>query len=211
MDAMCGAADSAPSVWASSGRPPILASSLSVPPIRSEAPAATTIASALPTGTLIEPRLGEDHATGHGLKDTGDRDVEVLVDMTSPAFDDDHRPVVEEADTLPGFFALLDHPDPQLLPGKDGRLHGVGQGVDVHHPHALELGDSIEVEVVREDHPAPRPGEGHELGIHLGLGRHRILDDLDGGPGLLLHAGQDLESATAAVPAERVGGVGDVL
>ena len=39
------------SVWASSGRPPIRARSLSVPPIRAEAPAATTIASATPAVT----------------------------------------------------------------------------------------------------------------------------------------------------------------
>ena len=68
----------------------------------------------------------------------------------------------------PGLLALLDDPDPQLLAGQDGRLHGVGQRVDVHDPDALELGDPVEVEVVGQDDPAARPREGDELGVDLG-------------------------------------------
>ena len=57
-------------------------------------------------------------------------------------------------------LALLDDPDPQLLAGQDGRLHGVRQRVDVEDADALELGDAVEVEVVRQDRLAPAPGRG---------------------------------------------------
>ena len=40
---------------------------------------------------------------------------------------------------------------------------------------------------------------------------HVVLDDLDRRAGLLLHPGQDLQAAPAAVAAQRVGAVGDVL
>ena len=64
--------------------------------------------------------------------------------------------------------------------------------------------------MVRID-PAPGLGQGDELGVDLGDVRDVVLDDLDRGPGLLLHPGQDLEAAPAAVAAQRVRAVGDVL
>ena len=48
----------------------------------------------------IEPRLGEDHPPGDRLEDAGDRHVQISVDVAGAALDDDHRPVVEEADAL---------------------------------------------------------------------------------------------------------------
>ena len=95
-------------------------------------------------------------------------DVDLVVDEPRAALDDDHRPVVEETDALARLLALLDHLDPQLLAGQDGRLHGVGERVDVHHPHALELGDAVEVEVVGEDDAAAALGELDELRVDLG-------------------------------------------
>ena len=75
-----------------------------MPPIRSEAPAATMIASAKPAAAgpvrSIEPRLGEDHPARHGLEDPRDGHVDILVDVPGAALDDDHRPVIEEADAL---------------------------------------------------------------------------------------------------------------
>ena len=107
----------------------------------------------------IEPRLGEDHPAGDGLEDPRHRHVEVLVDVPDPALDDDHRPVVEEADALAGLLALLDDPDPQLLAGQDGGLDGIRERVDVEDADPLELGDAVEVEVVRQDRLAPRLGQ----------------------------------------------------
>ena len=139
-------------------------------------------------------------------------DVEVLVDVPRAALDDDHRAVVEEADALAGLLALLDDPDPQLLAGQDGRLHRVGQRVDVHDADALQLGDAVEVEVVGEDHAGSAlAGERDELGVDLGDSGDVVLDDLDRRARLLLHAVEDLEAAAAAVAAQRVRAVGDVL
>ena len=129
----------------------------------------------------------------------------------APPFDDDHRPVVEEADALAGLLALLDDPDVQLLAGQHGGLDRVGQRVDVHDPDALELGDAVEVEVVGQDHPAARQRQRDELGVDLGDLGHVVLDDLDRGPGLLLHPVEDLQPAPATVAAQRIGAVGDVL
>ena len=144
-------------------------------------------------------------------QDAGDRDVEVLVDVAHPAFDDDHRPVVEEAHALTRLLAFLDDADAQLLAGQHRRLHGVGERVDVHHPDALQLGDAVQVEIVREDHPAPGTRERDELGIDLGLGRDGVLDDLDRRARFLLHPVEDLEAPAAAVASEGVRAVGDVL
>ena len=159
----------------------------------------------------IEARLGEDHPSGDRLQDPGDRDVDVPVDVSRAALDHDHRAVVEEADALAGLLALLDDPHPELLARQDRRLDRVRERVDVHDPDALQLGHAVEVEVVGQDDPAPRPGQRHELGIDLGDVGDVVLDDLDGRRRLLLHPGQDLQAAPSAVASERVRAVGDVL
>src|SRR5687768_5457993 len=52
-------------------------------------------------------RLREDHATTHGLQDAHDRDGEVGADVPSAVLDHDHRAVLEIADALLRFLALL--------------------------------------------------------------------------------------------------------
>ena len=134
-----------------------------------------------------------------------------LVDVACAALDDDHRAVVEEADALARLLALLDDPDAELLAGQDRRLDRVRQRVDVQDPDALQLGDAVEVEVVGQDRPAARRGERDELGVDLGDVGDVVLDDLDRRRRFLLHPVEDLETAPAAVAAQRVGAVGDVL
>jgi hypothetical protein len=99
----------------------------------------------------------------------------------------------------------------ELLAGQDRGLDRVRERVDVHHPDALQLGDAVEVEVVRQDHAAARQGEGDQLRVDLGDVLHRVVDDLDRGPGFLLHAASGSPGRAARVAPQRVGAVGDVL
>ena len=64
---------------------------------------------------------------------------------------DDHRAVVQVADSLALLFAALEQLDRQALAGQDDRLHGVGQVVQVDDLNALEPGDLVEVVVVGDD------------------------------------------------------------
>ena len=59
--------------------------------------------------------------------------------------------------------------------------------------------------------PAARSGQGDELRVDLGDLGDVVLDDLDRRARLLLHPVEDLEAAPAAVAAEGVRAVGDVL
>ena len=168
-------------------------------------------AGALRGHPLVHARLGEDHPPGHGLQDARHREVDILVDQPGAALDHDHRAVVQEADALSGLLALLDDPDPQLLAGQDRRLHGVRERVDVHHPHALQLGDAVEVEVVRQDDPAALLGQLDQLRVDLGDAGGLVLDDLNRRPEIALHAVQDLQAAPAAIAPQGVRGIRDVL
>ena len=151
------AAASASSVHASNGRPPIGGAACRRPPSASTAPGGTTTTSApspvAGSGAVAQSRRGWAKiirpATVWRTRVTFTSTS--LVDEPGAALDDDHRPVIEEADALAGLLALLDHLDPELLAGQDGGLHGVGQRVDVQDPHALELGDPVQVVVVGQD------------------------------------------------------------
>ena len=54
-------------------------------------------------------RCCKDQATSIGLQDLSDLDQYLLVEKTAAIFNDDHRTVIQEADTLTGFFAFLDN------------------------------------------------------------------------------------------------------
>ena len=96
-------------------------------------------------------------------------------------------------------------------PGRTAGFIGVRERVDVHHPQALDLGDAVQVEVVREDDPAAGSRHRHELGVHLRDLGVRLVGDLDRDAVLLLEAGDDLEAAAPARPPHRVRAVGDPL
>src|SRR6185437_15486035 len=72
-------------------------------------------------------RVGEDHPAGHGLENARDGDVELGVDGLRAALDDDHRPVVEVADPLPGVLARLDDLVPQVLAREQRGLDRIRQ------------------------------------------------------------------------------------
>ena len=137
--------------------------------------------------------------------------VEIAIDVAGTALDDDHRPVIEETDTLASLLAFLDDPHVQFLAGQDRGLDRIRERIDVHDPHALQLGDPVEVEIVGHDDPAPGQGQGDQLRVDLGDLGHVILDDLDRGARFLLHPVEDLEAASPAVAAQGVGAVSDVL
>ena len=187
-----------------------------MPPIRSEAPAATRIASATPACGRSD-RSQSSRGWAKIIRPATVWRTRVTVTSRSlsmsraPPSTTIIVPSSRKPTPWPGLLALLDHPDPQLLAGEHRGLHGVRQRVDVHDPHALQLGDPVEVEVVGQDDAAPLERQRDELRIDLGLRGIVVLDDLDRGRRLLLHAGQDLEAAPAAVAAQGVGRVGDVL
>src|SRR5262245_14276788 len=153
-------------------------------------------------------RMGEDHAPGDRLEDAGHGHVELGIDRLRTTLDDDHRPVVEVADTLTHVLAGLDDADAEVLAGQKGGLDRVRERVDVEDADALEVGDPVEVEIVRQDGPPVALRERDELRVDLGRARDVLVDDLHGRRPGLAHAGQDLEAAPASRPAEGVGAVG---
>ena len=154
--------------------------------------------------------MREDHPPGDRLEHPRHVHVDLPVEEPVATLDHDHRAVVEEGDALAGFLAFLDDLDAQLLAGQERRLHGVGQRVHVEHPHALEIGDPVQVEIRREDRATCRPREAHELTVDLGDPGHIDVAHLDRHRPLLQRR-QDLQTAPAAIAAKCVGRIGDAL
>jgi len=161
--------------------------------------------------TLISAAgLGEDDAAGGGLKDAGDGHLLDGIDKATPAFNDYHGAVVQECDALAGLFSFLNDVDAQLLAGEDHGFEGVGEFIDVEDAYALELGDTVQVEICGEDVGFELFGEVYKLGIHLSAINVFGLEDLDGKLALATETGEDFQAAAASGAAERVVGVGDV-
>ena len=79
------------------------------------------------------------------------------------------------------------------------------------HPHAAELGDLVQVEVVGDNLPLQGASKLNQLQIDFAnLGEVDVRDG-DVHAGHLLDLLQDVEAAAAAVALQRVGGIGDQL
>src|SRR5215470_875002 len=61
---------------------------------------------------------GEDHAAGCGLENRGDRGADLLADQPLAVVDVHHRAVVEVANNIANFLALLDDVDVDDLAGQ---------------------------------------------------------------------------------------------
>src|SRR5207248_7626302 len=131
------------------GCPPSSKLTLSVP-ARVEPPAARIARPALTARSVADgpgpPRLGdlatwlgEDHPPADGLEDPHHGDGDLVADRPGAVLDDDHRPVLEVADALTRFLALLDDPHVDLLAGQHDRADGLREVIHVEHGDPVQL------------------------------------------------------------------------
>src|SRR5215218_7482651 len=172
------AASTASMLKARSGRPPRPSKILSGSPMREPRPAATMIAAAEGAESRSGRMFGgrEHHSSGTCLEKTNDGDRRLLADEPTAAVNHDHSAVVKEPDALASFRTFLDHFERDLLAGLHERPKRVGELVQVQYPDSLDLCDAVQVEVVRQDAVAARPGEFHKFRIDLALLANRVFE-----------------------------------
>src|ERR1700674_3645816 len=164
------------------------------------------------SAAAVHPRrLREYHPAGRSLDHRRDDCRDGLVHHALAVLDDDHRAVVEAADTLPGLFALTGHGDDYLLARNCHWAHRLGKLVEIQDNHAFEPRDPVQVEIVGHDSPPPLLCGAHEVGVDLDAGGRIVVNHLEVYRRILLHLGQHVEPAPAATPPGRVGRVGDLL
>src|SRR6266550_7075923 len=166
-------ARAAASDHASTGCPPRSASTLSVP-ARVELPAAR-MAQTAPDLAIDRARparfagltlqLSEDHPPADRLEDPHHGDCELRADVPSAVLDDDHRAVLQVADSLGMLLSFLDDPNGDLLTGQHDRTHSLREVIHVQDSDALQLGHPVEPVIVRHDRNAEGAREGHELRV----------------------------------------------
>ena len=127
---------------------------------------------------------------------------------------DDHCPIVEVADTLPGAFAFFHDANVEVFARKVLRLESVGDVVEIHDFDVEDTGDLIEVDVVGHDACAELAGDFDEILVarrrQLVVMRRGIVD-LDVGRGALLEFAEDIQSATSSSSSNFVVRFGDFL
>src|SRR2546426_2932090 len=132
--------------------------------------------------------MGEDHAPGHGLQDTGHCDLDGRVHILPPALFHDHGAVIQVTHALAEFFAILHNFDMNILTREQHRLDSVCQFVNVEYFNALEFRDPAQVEIGSDDGAMERTGHLHELAIDFGNALYFRVGDIDRDGGLLLEA-----------------------
>src|SRR5262245_2506433 len=156
----------------------------------------------------------EDHSPGGCLQDAGHGDADFGANGAASLLDDDHRAVVEIADALTDLVALFDDSYRQVLAGERHELEGVGQLVQVDDVHALQLANLVQVEVVGDDASADGLGQNDQALVHLRhfaelgqVGLVHVQINLRVG----LHAFEDVQAPSSAVPLDLVSAVGNAL
>ena len=65
------------------------------------------------------------------------------------AFDDNHRTVIQVADSLRGTFTRLDDLDFQFLTRQEDRFQGIGDFIQIDHVDIMQAGNFVQVKVAR--------------------------------------------------------------
>ena len=165
------------------------------------------------SGVVARSQIGarEDHAAGSGLQHLGHCHVERRANVAAAILHDDHGAVVQIAHALPYFLAFLNDLDTHRFARQEDQAHGVGQFVDVEDRHALNLGHAIEVIVVGEHGALQALGQRDELVVDFADFVHIHVGNAQGTAGVFLHPIENVQPPAAAVAAQRVRRIGDVL
>ncbi len=163
---------------------------------------------------VLVPNLPEDHATGAVLQHAGDHDVGVRPDQLAGSFADDHRAVIQVSNPLTRRFPFLDDFDLHPFAGQIARFERIRHVVEIHHIHALNTGDFIEIKVIGNDSPAELHGDFNQSlvdgevfhAIFIACLVHAHIDVLIG-----LQFGENIQTAASPIAAEFLFAVGDIL
>ena len=78
-----------------------------------------------------------------------------------------HRAIIHVAYALPIFLAFLENVQGHMLAGENYRLNRVRQFVDIQDRDALQLGHTVQVEIVRQDRTFQLARQNYQLIIHF--------------------------------------------
>src|SRR5215216_5134563 len=110
---------------------------------------------------------GKDHTTSRSLQNLGDDDFLILTDVVMSIFHNDHRAIVHVTYTLTELLAFLENVQGHAFAGEDNGFDRIRKFIDVQDRHALQLGDAIEIVIIRQDRTLQLSRQNHKFIIHL--------------------------------------------
>src|SRR6185436_9562179 len=125
------------------------------------------------------PETAEDHLAGSCLQHTRHCDVGVLADQTACIINHHHRAIVEIGHALIVFLTFLQDENPHCLAWEHDWLERIRQLVNIKDADSAQLGNFIQVEIIRDDHSVELFAELDQLQVYLTHGGKVSLDDLD--------------------------------
>src|SRR6516225_3413440 len=119
----------------------------------------------------------KNHLASRRLQHAGHNHVNGLADHLPCIINHDHRAVIQIRNALVVLFAFLQDEYLEDFAGQHDRLQGIRQLVDVEDVNAPELGDLVQIEIVRDDLALQSAGELDQLQIDLAnLGKVNVGD-----------------------------------
>src|ERR1700741_5622777 len=116
------------------------------------------------------PEPAKDHLAGSGLQHTRHCNIGVLADQSACVINHHHRAVVEIGHALIVFLTFLQDENPHCLAWEHDWLERICQLVNIEHADSAQLGDLVQVEIIRDDHCVELLAEFNQLQIHLTYG-----------------------------------------
>lgn len=157
--------------------------------------------------------LGKYHPPTLGLERACDSDLNRLVDLVPPPFDDDHRSVIEIPNTLIVALSRFDDPYLERFAWKILRSQRCGDLIQIDDLDIMKLSDLVEVKITREQLTIEVFGQQHEFHVDWLASKlwklrvvHHEVDPFRGSDPV-----EDIQTASAPHPFKLVGTIGDRL
>src|SRR6185369_11822725 len=141
---------------------------------------------------------------GSCLQHTRHCDVGVLADQTACIINHHHRAIVEIGHALIVFLTFLQDENPHCLAWEHDWLERIRQLVNIKDADSAQLGNFIQVEIIRDDHCVELFAELDQLQVYLTHGGKVSLDDLDVERAVVLKTIEHVQAAPAALALGRI-------
>src|SRR6266568_1570368 len=155
--------------------------------------------------------MSKDHAASNGLQHTSHCYLNRRAHIWAPAFNHNHRPVIQVSHTLAQFFPFLDDLDLHIFPWQKHWFDSIRQFVNIEDLDTLQFRNTVEVIIVSDNRTMQHLSQLDKFPIDLCDPIYFGINNLDRNCGVFLQAVEHIQPTSATIATHRVSRIGDTL